>query len=256
MKPWETLWPVASGLEIAIQPEEVHLWLVDLALSAEYVRRLAGYLSVDEQTRAARFHFSRDRDQFIIAHAVLRLLLARYCQLEAAQVRFVVNAYGKPALAQSGELPILHFNLSHSHGYALIALTWLCEHGVDIEYMRSNVEHTELATHFFSPRENAVLRALPEELQADGFFHAWTRKEAYIKARGKGLSLPLDQFDVSLHPDEAAALLEVRDAELDVTTWSMYALSMPAGYKAALALPARNVSLRCWRWNAGLPLQE
>jgi 4'-phosphopantetheinyl transferase len=256
MKPSEILWPLASSLEIALQPEEVHLWLIDFVLSAGNVRGLADYLSPDERAKAARFHFERDREQFIIAHAALRLLLARYCQLEPEQVRFVVNSYGKPALVLPVNQTVLHFNLSHSHGYALVALTRLCEIGVDIEYMRANVEYAELATHCFSRRENVAFGALPEERKAEGFFNAWTRKEAYIKARGMGLSLPLDQFDVSLHPDEPAALLEARDSEQDVTAWSMYALPMPAGYKAALALPARNVSLRCWRWNDGPFLRE
>ncbi len=242
-------WQPTQLIDTHIQPSEVHIWLAHLALPAERMQRLASLLSAEESAKAARFHFAHDREHFIVSHAILRLLLARYCTLAPENVHFTVNAYGKPALQTSSDQPLLSFNLSHSHGLALYAFTGICELGIDIEYMRTNLEYTEVATHFFSQREIADLRSLPKEHTASGFFTAWTRKEAYIKARGLGLSLPLDQFDVSLHPEAPAALLEIREPGLDAATWSMHEIPVPAGYKAALALPARNITLRYSDWD-------
>lgn len=243
----DSTWQPAHPVDIALEAGEVHLWLADLEVPSTLLSRLAAYLSPEESARAARFYFARDRDHFTVAHALLRLLLAAYCQTAPEALRFVLNAYGKPAL-EAGQ-PQVHFNLSHSHHLALYAFTHVCELGVDIEYMRGGIEHTELAAHVFSPRERAALDALPAELKETGFFNAWTRKEAYIKARGMGISLGLDRFDVSLSPDEPAALVETREEDQIASAWSMYALHAPSGYKAALALPAHGVSLRCWHWD-------
>jgi 4'-phosphopantetheinyl transferase len=240
-------WQPAHPVDITLGMDEVHLWLVDMEVSAALLSKLAAYLSPEESARAARFHFARDRDHFTVAHALLRLLLAAYCRVEPETLRFVLNAYGKPAL-ETGQ-PRVYFNLSHSHHLALYAFTRVCELGVDIEYMRGDIEYTELAALVFSPRERAALVALPVGLKAAGFFNAWTRKEAYIKARGMGVSLGLDRFDVTLSPDEPAALVETREEGQVASAWSMYALHAPSGYKAALALPAHGVSLRCWRWD-------
>lgn len=242
-------WRPAHPVDITLEANEVHLWLVDLEVSSALLRRLAGSLSPEESARAARFHFARDRDRFIVAHALLRLLLARYCQVAPGALRFVSNAYGKPALDFAAGQEPLYFNLSHSHQLALYAFTRVCELGVDIEHIRDDFEYAQSAAHVFSPRERAALASLPVELKPAGFFNAWTRKEAYIKARGMGVSLGLDLFDVSLSPYEPAALLETREADQVASAWSMFALNAPSGYKAALALPAHGVSLRCWRWD-------
>lgn len=242
-------WQLAHPVDIALGMDEVHLWLVDLEVSSALLSTLAAYLSPEESARAARFYFARDHDHFTVAHALLRLLLAAYCQVAPEALRFILNAYGKPALELPPGQPQVYFNLSHSHHLALYAFTRVCELGVDIEYMRGDIEYTELAAHAFSPRERAALASLPVELKATGFFNAWTRKEAYIKARGMGISLGLDRFDVSLSPCEPAALLQTREEDQIASAWSMYALHAPSGYKAALALPAHDVSLRCWRWD-------
>jgi 4'-phosphopantetheinyl transferase len=248
MIPTHTIHQPSQLAETNLQPDEVHIWYANLAVSAEVVQSARRYLSPEESAKAARFHFTHDRDHFIVAHALLRLLIAHYCLLTPDTVEFVVNAYGKPALqASSGQAPF-YFNLSHTRGLALCAFTRLCELGVDVEHMRTNIEYTETAIHFFSAQEVAKLNTLPETEQADGFFNAWTRKEAYIKARGKGLSLPLHAFDVSLLPSEPAALLEIREPDQDASAWSMYALPTPPHYKAALTLPSHAAVLHCWQW--------
>jgi len=234
----------------SLHPDEVHICLMNLEVSTDTLQKLAEYLSPEERAKSARFYFAHDREQYTVAHAILRLLLAHYSRITPSDVSFVTNPYGKPALSTSTSQPPLYFNLSHTHKLAICAFTYICEIGVDIEYMRTNLDCEQMAKSVFSPREQAVLSALGGQRKVEGFFNAWTRKEAYIKARGKGLSLPLDQFDVSLHPNEPAILLETREPDQDASVWSMYALAAPFGYKAALELPAHNVSLRCWSWNS------
>lgn len=168
-------------------------------------------LSADERERAARFHFLKDREHFIAARGLLRLLLSRYLDLPPQQLSFSYSPYGKPALAGERDCTSLRFNVSHSHGVALYAFTLEREVGVDVEYIRQDVVGESIAEHFFSAQEVTSLRALPAGVQPQAFFNCWTRKEAFIKARGEGLSFPLDQFDVSLVPGEATALISTRN---------------------------------------------
>src|SRR5205823_1032898 len=158
------------------------------------------------------------------------------------------NAYGKPALSSPESELGLNFNLSHSHHIALYAFTYSRNLGIDVEYMRSNVEYEQLAQHFFSPYENAILHAVPTDLKREAFFNCWTRKEAYIKARGEGLSIPLDVFDVSLRPGEPAALLDSREEAQEVARWSLYELAPGPDYAGAVAVEGHGLHLRCWQW--------
>lgn len=232
-----------------LQPREVHIWFAKLDLSLNRLPQYERYLSAEERARAERVRLLPARHAFIQARAILRLLLASYCADSPEHLRLSVDAYGKPMLHVNSAQSPLYFNLSHTQGLALYAFTHLCELGVDIEYMRPDLAYEQMAERFFSRPEIAALRDLPEQRRAEGFFNAWTRKEAYLKARGKGLSLPLSLFDVSLHPDQPAALLETREPDQLAAAWSLHNLAAPAGYKAALALPSRDFSLRCWHWD-------
>ncbi len=138
--------------------------------------------------------------------------------------------------------------MSHSHGVALYAVTRDREVGIDLEFIRRDLEVEQIAERFFSRRETATLRALPTALREYAFFLCWTRKEAYIKARGEGLSLPLDQFDVSLIPGEPAALLSTQPDSDEALRWSLQELTLASGYVAALAVEGRGWSLSCWQW--------
>ena len=161
-------------------------------------------------------------------------------------MRFVYGPHGKPELASDGGETGLRFNVSHSHGLALYAITRHREIGVDVERIRPEVASETIAEHFFSPREVAVLRALPATLQATAFFACWTRKEAYIKARGDGLSLPLDQFAVSLAPGEPAALLYTAWDAQEAARWALHDLASGPGYRAAVAVTGHDWQLTCW----------
>jgi 4'-phosphopantetheinyl transferase len=245
MASFDRLWRVPPP-ELRLSSAEVHVWRAALDPAASCVERLQHTLSVDELQRAARFHFPRDRRRFIVARGALRNILGRYTGVPPSELRFRYSAYGKPTLADIEDG--LRFNISHSHEVALFAVTRGREVGVDLEYLRMDVACEEIAEHFFSARERASLRALPMEVKHQAFFNCWTRKEAYIKAHGEGLSLPLDQFDVSLAPGEPAALLATRHDHRDVWRWSLQALMPGPGYAAAVVVEGQGWHITCWQW--------
>jgi 4'-phosphopantetheinyl transferase len=231
--------------------DDIHVWRIALEISDALLARLSETLADDERRRAERFHFEKDRRHFIAGRGALRRLLGRYLSCRPMEVRFVYSNYGKPRLADETSEIDLRFNLTHSHGLALLAVTQGRDIGVDIECLRDLERDGEpLAERFFSPRESAALRSLPAELRREAFFHCWTRKEAYIKANGKGLSLPLDQFDVSLHPGEPAMLLATQHDPDEVRRWSMQSLFPAEGYVGALAVEGQSWRLWCGDWIA------
>ncbi len=227
----------------------VHVWRASLVVPVSYLRTLEGTLTADECARAERFYFQEHRERFIAGRGLLRNILSRYLDSEPGQLRFRYNSYGKPALTAETGAEGFCFNLSHSYDTALYAVTHGREIGVDIERFRPDVEVEKLAERFFSPREAAVLRALPEDLRKEGFFNCWTRKEAYIKAEGEGMSIPLSAFDVSLTPGEPAALLRSQNSPQETSRWSLQALDPKPGYAAALAVKGHDWELTCWQWS-------
>jgi len=231
---------------LTLPDDEVHVWRVHLARTASEVESLRSLLAPDEIERAERFHFTRDRASFIIAHAMLRTILAAYLKPNPAQLRFTSSAYGKPALFEKDNEPELRFNLSHSHELALCVVARKREVGIDVEYIREDFAQEEIAERFFSSTERAALRALPSDERTASFFHCWTRKEAYIKARGEGLSFPLERFDVSVSPIEERPTLSVHEAPDETARWSLQSLTPDAGYAAAIAIEGHDWNLRCW----------
>jgi 4'-phosphopantetheinyl transferase len=232
----------------ALRDGEIDVWCVELNRPAEQARSLLQILAPDERNRAERFHFPSDRRHFINARGMLRVLLGRYLGMPPAGLQFCYGPFGKPSLAPQFGGDTLRFNVSHSHELALYALTRGREIGIDIEYIRAGFAGDEMAEGFFSPREVETLRALPEDLKTQAFFNCWTRKEAYVKARGEGLSLPLKQFDVAFTPGERASLLYVQDAPSEPLRWSLRELTPAADYAAALVVEGRDcrVRFRCW----------
>lgn len=228
--------------------DEVHVWRARLDVPPTRAERLLGLLARDERERAERFHFQRDRDRFIAARGLLRSILGGYLNVEPGSLRFDYGARGKPSLAPEHNPEGLRFNVSHSQGVALFAVARGRELGVDVERVSARVACEEIAARFFSARESARLFELPEGLRAEAFFNCWTRKEAYIKARGEGLALPLDLFDVSLVPGEPAALLENRIAPEEVSRWSLLELTPWPRFAAAIAVEGRGWRLKCWHW--------
>jgi 4'-phosphopantetheinyl transferase len=229
--------------------DEVHVWHATLSQTPSQIESFLHSLAADEQARAERFYFERDREHFVVARGVLRAILGGYLNRAPESLSFCYSSHGKPALAGESDAHAIHFNVSHSHGVALYAVTRGREVGIDLERIRPGVEVVEIAERFFSPREVAMLQALPTEFQCEAFFRCWTRKEAYIKARGEGLSLPLDQFDVSLAPGEAATILGTRPNPSEASRWFLQEIASAPGYEAAVAVEGHGWRLSCWQWS-------
>jgi 4'-phosphopantetheinyl transferase len=238
----ENLWQ-PGPLSLRLAPDEVHVWRFSLDRTDVELARLAKTLSAEERGRAARFHFERDRRHFLAGRGLLRALLARYLDCEPAGLRFRYGPQGKPALRTTDPL---RFNLAHSAGLALLAVSAGREVGVDLERVDETLPHEEIAKRFFSAREQAALSALPAELRAAAFFACWTRKEAYLKANGGGLSVELDSFDVALAPGEPARLLEVRGEAGGEQRWSLRALEPGSGYDGAVVAEGQSWRVCCF----------
>ncbi|MBI4322078.1 MAG: 4'-phosphopantetheinyl transferase superfamily protein [Chloroflexi bacterium] len=227
-------------------PVTLHGRRADLNLPAAMVEGLSSTLATDEITRAARFHFERHRDRFVVARGLLRAILGRYLCVEPDQVRFRYGANGKPALADEFDSR-LHFNLAHSGWLALYAITWNREIGIDLECVRSEVSYEDIAGTFFSSGEASALHKLPAADRSRAFLACWTRKEAYAKAKGVGLGLPLSRCEVSLVPGAPAVLLNTWPDPLDGSRYFIVDLDPGPGYVAALAVEGDGWRLRSYQ---------
>jgi 4'-phosphopantetheinyl transferase len=232
--------------------DEIHLWRVGLNQPAEVYRACFGTLTPDESERAGRFCFDRHRQQFVIARGALRSVLSQYLHRPPSQLRFVYSAFGKPEVEGEEGRGCLRFNLSHAEGVALIALIRDREVGVDVEVVREEFPGMEIAEGFFSAREVETLRSLPEEARMDAFFLYWTRKEAYIKALGEGLSHPLRQFSVSLGNGESSVLAEPEGVAPQASMWIVKGLSVGERHAAAVAFRAPVTNFRFRQWDPAL----
>jgi len=191
-----------------------------------------------------RFRFEKDRLRYLTGRGLLRTLLGRYLDVAPPDLRFETTAAGKPRLTSDQRR--LQFNLAHSGEYVLFAIADGRAVGIDLEEIRADFDVGELAAHFFSPSEQCDLDTLTGRAKVEAFFACWTRKEAYVKARGEGLSLPLDQFDVSLRSGEPARLIATRPDPVEATRWQLSGLDVADGYKAALMVEGQGWTLRSW----------
>ncbi len=244
-------WNAASS-SYSLPCDEVHVWRAGLDWPPESTGKLYGFLSPDERRRADAFHFQADRMRHIVGRAISRILIGRCLGADPAAVRFAYGLSGKPRLA--GEFDAgLNFNISHSGDYVLVALAYGRELGVDIEQIRTDIDTGDIAARFFSANECSSLAGLPANMRHDAFFACWTRKEAYIKARGDGLSLALNEFDVAFLPGDEPRLLETRHCPAEALRWTVRNLDAGANHKAALVAEGPAARLRCWEWLGDLP---
>jgi 4'-phosphopantetheinyl transferase len=231
-----------SGPEFRLAPgimlpeDEVHLWHVDLAAVATSEQRWQQILAEDERARAARFFSSKDRQYYTATRALLRTILGGYVASEPAELAFRYSERGKPSLIPGHSGPLVEFNVSHSGTRAMLAFARGRALGVDVEQIREDFDHEALAQRFFSSHEQSELAALASSDSYHGFFRCWTRKEAYIKATGTGLSHPLHQFDVSLKAADEDALLATRPDGAEAALWSLQEVPAGDGYVAALCV--------------------
>jgi 4'-phosphopantetheinyl transferase len=236
---------------MALAPNEVHVWRAALDPPPVACAALVQWLDAAERVRAERFSMEDGRRRFIVAHGVLRLLLGAYCGCDPHALRFAEGRWGKPHLREPAT--DLCFNLSHSGELALCAVTRNAEIGVDVEHRRATLASDAIAARHFAPEELSVLRKLPRHLRTAAFFRCWTRKEAFIKARGEGLARPLDSFAVSLAPDMPAALLSIGGSAAAAAAWSLDEIAVPMGYTAAIAVKARGRRLVIRDWSHAYP---
>jgi 4'-phosphopantetheinyl transferase len=220
----------------SLHSDEVHVWRIGLDQPPEFHERFLRTLDREEQARANRFHFEKHRRRFMVARGFLRLLLARYLDTKPEDVRFSYGPYGKPKLQGEHHPDRLRFNVSHSHEIAVFGFAYDHELGIDVEYINHDFAREDIASRFFSRSEVETLNALPDQQKTKAFFRCWTRKEAYIKAIGSGLSHPLDQFDVTLAPGEPAALLRVAKDPQAAARWTFFDLEIEDDYAGALAV--------------------
>src|SRR5262249_35352268 len=210
------------------------------------IRDLETLLSSDERERAARFYFEKDRSRFTVTRGSLRRILGSYLDCDPVAIRLSYNEFGKPQLAMPLETE-LRFNLSHTDGLAIIGISSGRELGVDVERVRPDAGFLEVAESFFSPTEFSNLLAFAPEVRPRAFLHCWVSKEAYLKARGTGLSIPLKSFDVSMDPDAPAALLR-SISPTDLSNWRLQTVSLGTDYVGAIATcnDCWSLSLRDW----------
>ena len=232
---------------LILSSQDVHVWRAELEQPTAWVEKLSQTLSEDEQIRARRFYYERDRKHFIVGRGLLRTLLSRYVGIAPDQLQFCYSPRGKPSLAATGADSTIQFNLSHSHGLALYAVTRDRQIGIDLEHIRSTSDVEKLAQRFFSPRESAIIHSLPPDQKQIAFFHAWTCKEAYLKATGEGLA-QLEQVEVSLDLGEPPRLLSINKDCQPPTQWRLEALTPAIDYMATLTVEGQNWHLACWDW--------
>lgn len=241
--------PLFSPREIStlLASFDVDIWLADLTLEAQALPDLEPLLAGEEQERAERFRLARDRERFVLRRGILRELLAQYTGCPASQIRFHTGRYGKPSLAPEHCSPI-RFNLSHSEDMAILAISRTREVGIDLEALCTARARIEIAARFFSTCELADLSAVSSQRWPAAFYRCWTTKEAYVKARGEGLFLPLNQFAVSVDPERPPALVWSAEGAGEIARWCVRDVTPARNYTAVLVTEGAPTALRIYRW--------
>lgn len=238
----------------ALHPGEVHVWRASLAVPPAELAALHGVIGDDERTRAARFHFDVHRERFVAGRGIQRRLLARYLDADPAALRYRLAHHGKPSLEAPFDAVDLRFNVSNAEDGLLVAVSLGREVGVDLEAVRALGDRDDVARRFFSAPEVEVYDAIAETERDAAFFTCWTRKEAYIKALGEGLSMPLDCFDVTLRPGEPARLLCTRGNPAEAERWSLREMDPGPGWLGAVAVEGADWEMRLFDWDPARPM--
>ena len=235
-------------VQYSLTPGEVHVWLASLKMPAAQMTELRACLSFDEVAKASRFRSRADQTFAMVSRGILRHLLGNYLQMAPEDIPFACNAYGKPGLARpTGDG--LNFNLSHSHPWVVVGFAWGRRIGVDVERIRPESANDELVGHYLAPAEACHLRSLPVPDRVHAFFECWTRKEAFLKARGDGLMGRLDSFEVAFGRDSLPAILRVAENETPAGDWSVVNLPLGDSYAGAVVVDGPCHRLKCFQWS-------
>jgi len=240
-----TLWPPPHS-DFPALTESVHVWAVQLDQEGVDLQHARELISADETERAARFMFDRDRRRYLVAHVALHKILNRYLPGAPVNLSFDVGPNGKPRLPDTFATSEVRFNLSHSHEIALFAVTQGREIGVDIEYVNEQFEFQDIADKFFTAKEVGAMRSLAPALQRRAFFKCWTSKEAFLKAKGTGLSGKLDEVEISLAADERVQI------NAAVPGWTLTELRSADSYEAAVVIEGEPLTIQCFGWASSL----
>jgi 4'-phosphopantetheinyl transferase len=223
--------------------KNAHIWLIRYDRAEGLLKESENILSDEEKQRARRFHFKIDRERFSITRSLLKKILGKIISIPAQEIQFNFNKHGKPVLTEPFQK--IQFNVSHSGNLGMIAISDT-PIGVDVEQFRKEMTTADIAKRFFSKVEVEEFLKLNEDEKLQGFFNCWTRKEAFIKAIGKGLSLPLNTFDVTLRPTEPARLLAVRYKNEVANDWTLTNIKVENGYAAAFIIKAKSFLKNYW----------
>lgn len=233
---------------MSITADDIHVWLLPCRQPHAVLGELFAMLGEEERRRANRYHFEYDRDRFIASRGAVRQVLAGYLHCAPSEVEFDLAEHGKPRLA-GRHATSLRFNVSTSHDWAMLAVTLGREVGIDVERIDSNRADLGIAKRYFAPGEVHALESMGEDEWLHGFFNCWTRKEAFVKATGEGLSRSLDSFEVSLAPGQPASLIRIQGCEDTVRRWRMADLAEVSGYASALVVAGSIGQLHGFMWS-------
>jgi 4'-phosphopantetheinyl transferase len=231
-----------------LETDEIHIWRAFLDMEGQEVKSLLKILSGNELARAERFYSQRKYKYFIVARAVLRIILGYYLNIEPRKLRFCYSQNGKPALASDLNIDKLNFNLSHSNRLVLYAITRGREIGIDMEHVQDSLAFKDITNKFLSPREISEFNTLPTTMQKEAFFRYWVCKEACLKAMGERLLTTLKQFDISIAPGKSAALLSINGDSQQAPFWSLQELVAGPGFVSAFAVKGHNLRIKCYQW--------
>ena len=234
-------WPSAAET-LCLGSNQIHVWCARLDDFHRELPRFQAMLSSVERMKSERFRFPKDHDSYVIRHGLLRMILGRYLEKFPSEIEFCYGQFGKPQIKEDPVRSPLHFNDSHSGDLVLYAVTRACPIGVDVEQLRAVPYFEEIASRFFSPREAEMLMALPTECRMEGFFACWTRKEAFLKATGEGISERLAKVEVTLAPWEEAKFLRIAEGPQAQAEWQLRSFSPATEYLAAVAFKQETVA--------------
>jgi len=236
------LWTRSTLPTQPLPDSDLHVWCASLNVSLEEQSYYLSLLSKDEISRAGRFYFERDRNHFIAGRGLLRSFLGSYLNLEPDRIEFVYGRHGKPALKSVGQNKTLEFNLSHSKDLALYAFSWNRKVGIDIEYMIPMADMDDFAEKYFASSESEYINSLSGKQKNEAFFKTWTCKEAFLKANGSGLTVPINQVEISFEAD-GVALTSIGSDKEQSPRWRLELLNPIPGYKAAVAIDGHDCQI-------------
>ncbi|MCJ7632759.1 4'-phosphopantetheinyl transferase superfamily protein [Candidatus Bathyarchaeota archaeon] len=253
LMPFQDSWPRPT-LPIRLLEDDIHIWRFEFMQLERYVARLAKIISEEELSRAADFYSIEYRKRFIVRRGVVRTILSFYLNTEPSQLEFSHNHYGKPHLTENVPFEqTLQFSLTHSLDLSLCAVTMGRNVGVDLEYVQNTPDIEEVASRFFSKRENAMIRALPKDRRARAFYEIWTQKEAYVKAIGTGLAAVFDEPDAELSQTQDKPLALKNYEKTDESLWSIISITPAPNYTATAIAEGDDLCLHIFQF--GLDLQ-